>query len=145
MKPFAKAGFTLIEALISLTVIAFCLLLLSWLPSQRITQQIESRLFFDQLTSELNLAQEISLIQQETVLVRFSVQAPEIIFYLTGTASPYALLEVPNHWQVRTNFLLTYLPNGRIAQFTTVYFSHEDGRSVGLAFQLGSGRFEIQF
>lgn len=145
MKPLLKSGFTLIEALISLTVMAFCLLLLAWQPSEGITQKIESRLFFDQLTSELNLAQEISLIQQETVLVRFNVQVPTILFYLTGSQAPYALLEVPDHWQVRTNFLLTYLPNGRIAQFTTVYFSHEDGRRVGLAFQLGSGRFEIQF
>lgn len=145
MKPMLKAGFTLIEALISLTVLSFCLLMLSWQPSQRITQQIESRLFFDQLTSELNLAQEISLIHQQTVSVRFTVQAPEILFHIMGEATPYTLLEVPDHWQVRSNFLLTYLPSGRIAQFATVYFTHEDGRRVGLAFQLGSGRFEIQF
>lgn len=143
--PAKKNGFTLIEALITLTVLSFCMLVLTIRPSQQITQQIESRIFFDLLANELNLAQENSIIHQKNVSVRFVALSSHIMFHFMGQTSPYTTLEIPSHWQLKTNFLLTYQSDGRISNFITVYFMQEDGRTVALVFQLGSGKYEIQF
>lgn len=143
--PSRKNGFTLIEALITLTVLSFCMLVLTMRPSQQITQQIESKIFFDLLATELNLAQENSIIHQTNVSVRFVALSSQIMFHFMGQSSPYTSLDIPSHWQLKTNFLLTYQPDGRISNFTTVYFVQEDGQSVALVFQLGSGKYEIQF
>lgn len=140
----AKSGFTLIETLVVLLVISFCMALLTLSPSRQMIEKIESRIFFNQVLSGLNLAQEISVLQETQVYVRFWQNSPVIQFQIVGHSTPSQEVLIPDFWHIEKSLQFTHFPDGRTNQFGTVVFVHQDGHRAEIVFQLGSGKFEIR-
>ncbi len=140
----AKSGFTLIETLVVLLVISFCMALLTLSPSRQMIEKIESRIFFNQVLSGLNLAQEISVLQETQVYVRFWQNSPVIQFQIVGHPTPSQEVLIPDFWHIEKSLQFTHFPDGRTNQFGTVVFVHQDGHRAEIVFQLGSGKFEIR-
>lgn len=130
-------GFTLLESLFALIILAFVLMLIIQIPYSRWQAEIESRIFFDQLTLQLNLSQQKAITFGKTQFIRFSAQSQTVNF-------TDEILVLPSDWHLSNTFNFYYLPNGRVEQFQTVYFHHQSGKSVAIVFQLGSGKFEIK-
>lgn len=138
-----KKAFTLIETLIVLVIVSFLVVCLSFLPKKNWVHQIESKLFFDQLKSELNLAQEAAIIQGYSVSVHF--QEDCVQFRSIGSIMTYKRLDYPSEWKVTSPFSFIYGPTGRVLSFRTVRFQNSSTNSiVNIVFQLGSGKFEIR-
>lgn len=140
----AKSGFTLIETLVVLLVMSFCMALLTLSPSRQMIEKIESRIFFNQVLSGLNLAQEISVLQETQVYVRFWQDSPVVQFQIVGHPTPSQEVLIPDFWHIEKSLQFTHFPDGRTNQFGTVVFVHQDGHRAEIVFQLGSGKFEIR-
>lgn len=140
-----QAGFTLFESLLVLTIFGVLLIILPNQPLRHVQESIEGRQFFNQLKSYVNLAQYTAIIQGTTVSVQFSPQQ-NLIYTQTNASLLVDLppLNLPSNWSVNTSFRLTYLPNGHIGHFKTIYFSHPKFGLVQFVPHLGSGRYEIR-
>lgn len=144
MRTQAKMGFTLSEALVVLLVISFCTSVLAYIPSNEMLEKIESRLFFNQVLAGLNLAQEVSILQETQVYVRFWQTLPFVQFQIVGHATPIQEVSIPDCWRIEQSLQFTHFPDGRTNQFGTVVFVHRDGHRAELVFQLGSGKYELR-
>lgn len=144
MQTQAKNGFTLIETLVVLLVISFCMAILSFSPSRQMIEKIESRIFFNQVLSGLNLAQEISILQETQVYVRFWQDLPFVQFQVIGHPTAIQEVPIPDFWHIEKSLQFTHFPDGRTNQFGTVVFIHQDGHRAEIVFQLGSGKFELR-
>lgn len=131
-----KRGFSLIESILVLLLIGIMLSLFLFKAPHDFSP-IEERIFFDQLRSELNYAQERAVLQQEAVLVRFEA---------SGSVSfGQRRLLLPDGWQVQTPFVFEYLPNGHVSYFRTIVLEHIPSQHERrIVMQLGSGKFEIK-
>lgn len=144
MRKKTKLGFTLAEALVTLLVFSFCASLLSYIPSNEMLEKIESRLFFNQVLAGLNLAQEVSVLQETQVYVRFWQTLPYIQFQIVGQDTSIQEVTIPDFWHIEKSLQFIHFPDGRTNQFGTVVFVHRDGHRAEIVFQLGSGKFELR-
>lgn len=144
MRKKTKMGFTLAEALVTLLVFSFCANLLSYIPSNEMLEKIESRLFFNQVLAGLNLAQEVSVLQETQVYVRFWQTLPYIQFQIVGQDTSIQEVTIPDFWHIEKSLQFIHFPDGRTNQFGTVVFVHRDGHRAEIVFQLGSGKFELR-
>lgn len=140
----AKMAFSLAEALVVLLIVSFCMTLFTFRPSNEMLEKIESRLFFDQVLAGLNLAQEVSVLQQTQVYVRFWHSLPYVQFQIVGQSASIQEVVIPDFWQIEQAFQFVYFPDGRTNQFDTVVFVHRDGHRAEIIFQLGSGKYELR-
>lgn len=132
-----RQAFTLFEALLGLFIFGMILLMTLRLPVTGWQDQIRSRLFFDQLAQSLEGHQQVAINKRESQPVLFDAQRGLVAF-------PEEDLWLPTDWHLGASFIFTYLPNGRVTNFRTVTFFHEQGMVIKLVFQLGSGKFEFQ-
>lgn len=144
MRKKTKMGFTLAEALVTLLVFSFCASVLSYIPSNEMLEKIESRLFFNQVLAGLNLAQEVSVLQETQVYVRFWQTLPYIQFQIIGQDTSIQEVTIPDFWHIEKSLQFTHFPDGRTNQFGTVVFVHRNGHRAEIVFQLGSGKFELR-
>lgn len=144
MRKKTKMGFTLAEALVTLLVFSFCASVLSYIPSNEMLEKIESRLFFNQVLAGLNLAQEVSVLQETQVYVRFWQTLPYIQFQIMGQDTSIQEVTIPDFWHIEKSLQFTHFPDGRTNQFGTVVFVHRNGHRAEIVFQLGSGKFELR-
>lgn len=144
MRTRANMGFTLVEALVVLLIISFCLTILAFSPSNEMLEKIESRLFFNQVLAGLNLAQEVSILQETQVYVRFWQTLPYVQFQIVGHATSIQEVNIPEFWRIEQSLQFTHFPDGRTDQFGTVVFIHRDGHRAEIVFQLGSGKYELR-
>lgn len=115
-------------------------------PLKQVQTSIESRMFFNQLESYINLAQHTAITQGTAVNVYFAPELNQIYTHTQASMlTTLAPLYLPTDWSLHTALRLSYLPNGRISQFKTVYFSHPDLGQVEFVPHLGSGRYEIRY
>lgn len=142
-KAQCQRAFTLLEALLVLTITALIISLFTYLPSKNFSQLSELNQFRRYLTSQLYLAQEKALIEQGQISVR--IRPYEAIqFFNNQTGSTYLYLNPPADWDVISHHTFHYNSLGRVNNFKTVVFQHQTGKNFSLVFQLGSGRFEFQ-
>lgn len=144
MSTYAKKGFTLIEALVVLLVISFCLIFLTYIPSNEMLEKIESRLFFNQVLAGLNLAQEVSILQETQVYVRFWQNLPSVQYQIVGYANAIQEVRIPDQWRIEQSLQFIHFPDSRTTQFGTVVFIHRNGQRAEIVFQLGSGKYELR-
>ena len=130
-------AFSFLETLLVLFIIGLMWIFTFRLPTKEWQSSIESRLFFNQLTAQINYVQQLAIMKNQAQTVIFDANNHAIYF-------PDVVLEMPSEWYLLKNYFYTYLPNGRIDHFSTVTFIHRDGNRVNLVFQLGSGKFDIQ-
>lgn len=132
-----RKGFTLLESLFALVIIAFIWVLMVRIPYARWQDSVESRMFFDQLEAQLNLTQQDAITYRQTQTIRFDARQQSIRF-------PNKILTLPQNWNLSSNYSFYYLPNGRVDQFRTVTIHHSSGKRMAIVFQLGSGKFEFK-
>lgn len=126
----------MIESILVLVLVGIALTLLTF-RSPYDFSPIEERIFFDQLRSELNYAQEVAILQQEPVLVQFTAEG--------DVRLGYRQLALPEDWAVQTPFSFEYLPNGHVSYFKTIVLEHVPSQHERhIVMQLGSGKFEIK-
>ncbi|WP_141749216.1 competence type IV pilus minor pilin ComGD [Globicatella sp. HMSC072A10] len=130
-------GFTLVEMLIHLIIISFLILLIIKIPHRQIANQIENRLFVDQLVAQLNYTQQKALFHNKRYTVTFDQSRQEVRFNDRN-------LQLPETLYFNQTFIFDYLANGRVNQFRTVTLYNDEGPRVKIVFQLGSGKFVVQ-
>ena len=142
---FDKKGYSFIESLVVLLVISTIILVITIQPKTDVTAQIEERIFFDNVISELKKAQQTAILQQKSITIRFHAGDNQILIRDTRTQEHIATLQPPNHIAVLSAMIFQYYPSGSVDNFSTVIFydSIEQER-IYLVFQFGNGQFEIQ-
>lgn len=130
-------GFTLIESLLVLIILSSVLWILVQFPTQSIQDKIEIEVFTQQLSTLLKKTQQDAILQQQAQRVRFNEKNSTIDF-------PSTILAIPNGWRIGKNYDFFYYGNGRVEQFETVYIWYNEEKYMTIAFQLGSGQFEIK-
>ena len=130
-------GFTLVEMLIHLIIISFLILLMIKIPHRQIANQIENRMFVDQLVAQLNYTQQKALFHNKRYTVSFDQSRQEVRFNDRN-------LQLPETLYFNQTFIFDYLANGRVNQFRTVTLYTNEGPHVKIVFQLGSGKFVVQ-
>lgn len=131
-------GFTLFEMLIAMLLLMLFLIMVISIPTEAIKSDITTRLFFDRLSVQLSLSQQMAILSQQAKSIKFDASRQMVRF-------DNIQIDLPEGWYLDQSFIFYYLPSGRTDQFKTVYFRNENGDRIGLAFQLGSGKFEIKF
>ncbi|MCR8969334.1 competence type IV pilus minor pilin ComGD [Facklamia sp. 7083-14-GEN3] len=140
MKAKNQSAFTLIEALCVLSVFSILMIFLTSLPYQQLKANYQTKVFKDQLKSQLYLAQDKAIIDQDPVQVVFSKRGI-IYFWQIESRKNFSQLIIPKHLKLLNSFSFYYLSSGRINDFETVYFENSEGNNFELVFQLGSGQF----
>lgn len=123
--------------LIHLIIISFLILLIIKIPHRQIANQIENRLFVDQLVAHLNYTQQKALFHNKRYTVTFDQSRQEVRFNDRN-------LQLPETLYFNQTFIFDYLANGRVNQFRTVTLYNDEGPRVKIVFQLGSGKFVVQ-
>ncbi|OFK60825.1 hypothetical protein HMPREF2811_00185 [Globicatella sp. HMSC072A10] len=123
--------------LIHLIIISFLILLIIKIPHRQIANQIENRLFVDQLVAQLNYTQQKALFHNKRYTVTFDQSRQEVRFNDRN-------LQLPETLYFNQTFIFDYLANGRVNQFRTVTLYNDEGPRVKIVFQLGSGKFVVQ-
>lgn len=132
-----KTAFSIVETLLVLCIVAMTWMLFAHIPRQEWQYQIISRLFFDQIAAEMHLMQQRAILTQIPQTIQVDAEQSTITFAdVTYT--------FPEGWYVMQPYQMTYLSSGRVRQFQTMRFFHENGNQVAFVFQLGSGKFEVQ-
>lgn len=140
-----KSGYTLLESLLVLLIIGFMLVIFTWIPNNHLMDSINNRIFFDQLTQELNDAQTQAITRNQTIRVLFNQTHQLLSIESLDSAQVLTYLYFPEDWQIKKTYSFFYLANGRTNRFDTITFYHQkENKSISLVFQLGSGRFEIR-
>lgn len=140
-----QSGFTLLEALVVLAIIGVCLLSIPFYKTQQISEHFETQLLFTHIKSDINNAQLVAITEQQSTQVVFDSEEHTIAVYALQTGDMLTYIELPEQWQLRTNWTIQYLPTGRANRFGTVVLEHVPTTTeYRIIFQLGSGRFEIK-
>ncbi|MGX7107669.1 competence type IV pilus minor pilin ComGD [Hutsoniella sourekii] len=146
MIKLSSKGFTLIESLLVLALISLALVFFSWRSWPGLEASLDQRLFFDQLQSQLQLAQEEAILQETAVTVGFWPQAQEIRIQSQKQGQGLQRLAVPDSLQLVTSHQLVYRATGRASGALTVYFQDLiQDRPVRLKIQLANGQFDITY
>ncbi|MGF3227086.1 competence type IV pilus minor pilin ComGD [Facklamia sp. P12932] len=140
MKSKNQSAFTLIEALCVLSIFSILMILLIALPYQQLKADYQTKVFKDQLKSQLHLAQDKAIIDQDPVQIVFSKRGV-VYFWQVESRKNFSQLKLPKHLNLLSSFSFYYLSSGRINDFETVYFENAEGDNFELVFQLGSGQF----
>ena len=142
----ARQGFTLVELLITLFVMSFCLLLAVRVPFDNIKDETTSRLFFTELDATIKYAQEISILQQVEVIIHFDAMNDRIVIYSNSSDLNQEVLLLPTNWQIMREAVINYNQNGSIRNFQRIVIKNTlNNAAVHLNFQLGSGRYILNY
>lgn len=145
-KSSARQGFTLVELLITLFVMSFCLLLAVRVPFDNIKDETTSRLFFTELDATIKYAQEISILQQVEVIIHFDAMNDRIVIYSNSSDLNQEVLLLPTNWQIMREAVINYNQNGSIRNFQRIVIKNTlNNAAVHLNFQLGSGRYILNY
>lgn len=145
-KSSARQGFTLVELLITLFVMSFCLLLAVRVPFDNIKDETTSRLFFTELDATIKYAQEISILQQVEVIIHFDAMNDRIVIYSNSSDLNQEVLLLPTNWQIMREAVINYNQNGSIRNFQRICIKNTlNNAAVHLNFQLGSGRYILNY
>lgn len=140
-----KLAFTLLETLIVLSMISLMLIFTSFRPSGHLTEEIESRLFFEEVLSRLKLSQQQAIVQNKNISINFSVGTQSFFIQDRTVGQLIYTSELPDHIILTRGNQFLYYPQGRVSNFNTVVFQNtRTGRLISLVFQLGNGQFELQ-
>lgn len=137
-----EKGFTLLESLFVLSI--FLLIMsLSFLPLKNQESQLEAKLFFSQLKSDLLYAQQYAVTNQS--LVRVNFVTPENYYYIRKQNGDILLKrEYSKEIVIRGGSLdlhFYFLSNGNSNSFGSIYI-YLDKEPYKMTFQLG-GRFYV--
>lgn len=139
-----SAGFSLVEALLSLLVVSAILAL----PSHHSNQYgvaLEEALFFNQVESKMNEMQLHAITSQRMSHVRFLRRG---VVFQTSQQAPTAertYIEYPPSVQLKSDsFYFDFKGgSGRTNQFKTLTFNTAKGE-VSFVFQISNGRYHIR-
>ncbi|WP_208558641.1 competence type IV pilus minor pilin ComGD [Marinilactibacillus kalidii] len=141
-----QEGFTLIESLIVLSVIAI-LLTLPVIPFRKVQKEIEMALFFEELQSSITLLQHHAILARESTVVETQPSARNITFIVEGRKDSKLnrSLYLPEHIELvggskRYRFNSA---SGNLGNIYPIVF-RIDNELVNLKFSMGSGRFEME-
>lgn len=151
-----EKGFTLIDSLVTL----FILSLLTIIPIfsiEKITESIQTDLFFRELTSSITLMQNHALLADERTEVQFYPEQAMIRFKVYNGTSSYE--QHPLDHTLYLDSAITTFKDKKQKNVTfrsgsgnisireedgwTIYFNSLKGE-YALVFQIGSGRFEVR-
>ncbi|MBG9988535.1 prepilin-type N-terminal cleavage/methylation domain-containing protein [Aerococcaceae bacterium DSM 111176] len=142
----ARQGYTLVELLIILVVMSFLMILILRVPYDRIESETSGRLFLTELDSTIKYAQEVSILHQVKVDIHFDRWNDQIVIYSNSSDLRQNILPLPNEWQIAQEALITYNPNGRVRNYQRVVLQNSEfGSRIDLNFQLGSGRYSLNY
>jgi competence protein ComGD len=138
-----EKGFTLLESLFVLSI--FLLILsMSFLPLRPQQNQLEAKLFFSQLKSDLLYAQQYAVTNQ--CLVRVNFMSTENHYYIRKQSGEVLIRrDYSNKIIIREGSQLLhfyYLYSGNINSFGSIYV-YIDKKRYQMTFQLG-GRFYVK-
>lgn len=141
----SKGAFTLVETVLVLLMISLVLIFISFRPPSHLTEEIESRLFFEEVLSRLKLSQQQAIIQNKNIAVIFSVGTQMFTIQDRTVGQLIFRTELPEHIRLTKGSEFLYYPQGGISNFNTVVFQNtRTGQLISLVFQLGNGQFELQ-
>ncbi|HLR01331.1 MAG TPA: competence type IV pilus minor pilin ComGD [Virgibacillus sp.] len=135
------SGFTLIEMLIALSVIAILLLL--YVPIQHSTiLNLEEKKFFEQLDYDLQLLQNKSLGSTKTWALQFENNGYHI---LTLKEKPLIKRELPENWRInyRVSKTIHYSSTGTFKDPGTISI-HTTKNNYRLVFPFGKSRYRLE-
>lgn len=139
-----RAGFSLVESLLVLTIITLVMIAFQTIPSRDLHHYLEVNFFFSHLKSQLIFGQEKAMTRLEPIRVSFHKDLNQIYFAAQSHLYPYQILDLPADLELASNFEFIFTPTGRTNAFKTVIFNDlTKQEAYYLKFQLGSGRFVL--
>lgn len=132
-----RGGFTLVESLIGILIMAVVLLMIINIPQSTVQSNIEMTIFLERLSAQIKKAQQDAIVKQISERIDFNARDRSVDF-------SDERLFLPDGWGLRKFDQVFYYANGRANKFLTIYFWYQDEYFITLAFQLGSGQFEIK-
>lgn len=128
-----------------LVIISVVTVMITFRPTIDMTKGFESRIFFEEMLSQLKLGQQQAVTQNINVAVNFSVGTQS--YFIQDLSNNRLLYQksLPEHLELKDSRRFVYSSQGSISQFDTIRFEVvQSGEIIKLVFQLGNGQFELQ-